>query len=167
MPLPTITGVARLTADPELRFTQSSKAVATVRLAFNARRLNQQTQQWEDGDTFFVRGQAWEHLAENVVETLQKGMEVLVTGELRTERWEKDGQKHEMPSLLIRSIGPSLAYAVAQVAKSAREQAPANGQRAAQQQRPQQARQAPAADPWATAAPAGTGARGGYDEPPF
>ncbi|WP_435173265.1 single-stranded DNA-binding protein [Actinacidiphila sp. bgisy145] len=158
MPLPTITGTARLVADPELRFTSSGKAVASIRLAFNSRRLNRQTNEWEDGDTFFVRGQAWEHLAENTVESLQKGAEVVVTGELRTERWEKDGQKHEMPSLLIRSIGPSLAYAVAQVAKSARENAPAQGQRA--QQRPQQARQAPADDPWATGPAAGA-------EPPF
>jgi len=158
MPLPTITGIARLVADPELRFTQSSKAVASVRLAFNARRLNPQTQQWEDGDTFWVRGTAWEHLAENICETLQKGMEVLVSGELRTESWEKDGIKHQQPALSIRSIGPSLAYAVAQVSKPARDQAPAQGQRA--QQRPQAARQAPADDPWATG-PAAT------DAPPF
>lgn len=155
MPLPTITGVARLTADPELRFTGNGKPVASVRLAFNQRRLNQQTQQWEDGDTFFVRGQAWERLAENICETLQKGMEVMVSGDLRTERWEKDGQKHEMPSLTIRSIGPNLAHAVAQVARPAYEQAPPDAQRG--QQRPQAARQAPADDPWAT----------GATEPPF
>jgi single-strand DNA-binding protein len=162
MPLPLITGVARLVADPELRFTQSSKAVATVRLAFNARRLNAQTQQWEDGDTFWVRGTAWEQMAENIVETLQKGMEVLVSGELKTESWEKDGVKHQQPALAIRSIGPNLAYAVAQVSKPAREQAPAQqGQRA--QQRPQQAQQRPAApndDPWATGFAAD-------DQPPF
>jgi single-strand DNA-binding protein len=155
MPLPTITGVGRLTAEPELRFTQSGKAVATVRLAFNNRRLNQQTQQWEDGDVFYVRGQAWERLAENICETLTKGMEVAITGDLRTERWEKDGQKHEMPSLTIRSIGPNLAFAVAQVRKPAYEQAPPDAQRG--QQRPQAARQQPQDDPWAT----------GVTEPPF
>jgi single-strand DNA-binding protein len=155
MALPTLTGVARLTADPELRFTGNGKAVASVRLAFNARRLNQQTQQWEDGDVFYVRGQAWERLAENICETLTKGMEVTVTGDLRTERWEKDGQRHEMPSLTIRSIGPSLAFAVATVRKPAAEQAPPDAQRG--QQRGQAARQQPADDPWAT----------GATEPPF
>lgn len=158
MPLPTISGVARLVADPELRFTQAGKAVVSVRLAFNARRLNQQTQQWEDGDTFWVRGTAWEHMAENITETLQKGMEVLVSGEVRTESWEKDGQKHSQPALSIRSIGPNLAYAVAKVSKPASEQASPQGQRA--QQRPQTARQQPQDDPWATGPAAGS-------EPPF
>lgn len=171
MPLPTITGTARLVADPELRFTSSGKAVGTIRLAFNSRRLNQQTQQWEDGDTFWVRGTIWEAMAENIVESLAKGMEVLVTGELRTESWEKDGVKHQAPALAIRSIGPNLAYAVATVSKPAREQAPANGQQqrgpAPAQQRPQQARQQPQDDPWAVGAGAeATGSRS-YDEPPF
>jgi single-strand DNA-binding protein len=166
--LPTITGVGRLTADPELRFTQSGKAVASVPLAFNSRRLNKQTNEWEDGDVFFIRGTVWERLAENVAETLEKGMEVTVTGEVRTESWEKDGQKHERPSLMIRSIGPSLAFSVAKVSKDAASQGggqggaqpgsrPAQGQ--AQRSRPTQP---PADDPWAVDA-----AKGYSDEPPF
>ncbi|MCI3240253.1 single-stranded DNA-binding protein [Streptomyces spinosisporus] len=164
--LPTITGVGRLTGDPELRFTQSQKAVVSVTLAFNSRRLNKQTNEWEDGDTFFVRGTAWERLAENVAETLAKGMEVLVTGELRTERWEKDGQKHERPALLIRSIAPNLAYAVAQVSKDAMgQQGNQGGQRT--QQRPQGQAQRrngppPQDDPWAV-----DQANGYSNEPPF
>ncbi|MFC7909026.1 single-stranded DNA-binding protein [Streptomyces nigra] len=164
--LPTLTGVGRLTADPELRFTQSQKAVASVTLAFNSRRLNKQTNEWEDGDTFFVRGTAWERLAENVAETLEKGMEVIVTGELRTERWEKDGQKHERPALLIRSIAPNLAYAVAKVSKDAQgQQNGQGGQRT--QQRPQGQTQRrsgppPADDPWAV-----DQANNYSDEPPF
>jgi single-strand DNA-binding protein len=166
--LPTLTGVGRLTADPELRFTPSGKAVANVSLAFNSRRLNPQTQQWEDGDTFFIRGSVWERLAENATETLAKGMEVLVTGEIRTESWEKDGQKHERPALLIRSIAPNLAFAVAQVSKDSASQQN-GGQRPAQnQQRPQgQAQRSrptspPADDPWAV-----DQANGYSAEPPF
>ncbi|MCD7440279.1 single-stranded DNA-binding protein [Streptomyces lincolnensis] len=166
--LPTLTGVGRLTADPELRFTQAGKAVASIALAFNSRRLNQQTQQWEDGDTFFVRGTVWERFAENATESLAKGMEVLVTGELRTERWEKDGQKYERPALLIRSIAPNLAYAVAKVSKdAASQQNGQGGQRQTAQQHPQgqqaqqQYRQGPPPqdDPWNTG-PSG-------NEPPF
>ncbi|MGW1267574.1 single-stranded DNA-binding protein [Streptomyces sp. NPDC002491] len=166
--LPTLTGVGRLTADPELRFTQSQKAVASVTLAFNSRRLNKQTNEWEDGDTFFVRGTAWERLAENVAETLAKGMEVLVTGDLRTERWEKDGQKHERPALLIRSIAPNLAFAIATVSKDAAgQQNGQSGQRAAgrpQQGQTQRSRPTspPQDDPWAVDA-----AKGYSDEPPF
>ncbi|KIF67581.1 hypothetical protein HY68_01360 [Streptomyces sp. AcH 505] len=163
MPLPTMTGVGRLTADPELRFTANGKAVADISLAFNSRRLNQQTQQWEDADVFYVRGSLWERHAENVVETLAKGMEVLVTGELRTESWEKDGVKSSRPALLIRSIAPSLAFSVAKVTKDAQSQSGGQGggqgagraqQRAPQTSRPQQP---PQDDPWAT----------GTTEPPF
>ncbi|GHA28867.1 single-stranded DNA-binding protein [Streptomyces tauricus] len=163
--LPTLTGVGRLTADPELRFTQAGKAVASIPLAFNSRRLNKQTNQWEDGDVFYIRGSVWERLAENATETLAKGMEVIVTGEIRTESWEKDGQKHERPALLIRSIAPNLAFAIAQVFKDAASQQNGQGgqQRPPQnQQRPQgqqQYRQGPPPqdDPWAT----------GPTEPPF
>ncbi|MFI7394052.1 single-stranded DNA-binding protein [Streptomyces tendae] len=167
MALPTMTGVGRLVDDPELRFTQSGKAVATVRLAFNSRRLNQQTNQWEDGDVFWIRGTLWEKLAENASESLEKGMEVLVTGELRTESWEKDGQKHSQPSLLVRSIAPNLAYATAQVTKAnSQQQGGGQQQRSAPQQQRRQG--PPQDDPWATG-PATSGAQaGGYsDEPPF
>lgn len=148
MPLPTITGVARLVADPELSFTQSGKAMAKLRLAFNSRRLNKQTNQWEDGDVCWLRGTAWERLAEHAAETLEKGSEVIVTGEIRTEEWERDGQKHSATALLIRSIGPSLAYATATVTKSTPgSSGPSSGQQRPQQSHPQQ----PAADdPWAT-----------------
>jgi single-strand DNA-binding protein len=168
MSLPTMTGVGRLTGDPELRFTQAGKAVASIPLAFNSRKLNPQTNQWEDGDTFFVRGTVWERLAENATETLSKGMEVMVSGELRTERWEKDGQKHERPALLIRSIAPNLAYAIATVSKDAAgQQNGQGGQRTPAQQRPQGQTQQrsgppPQDDPWAVDA-----AKGYSDEPPF
>lgn len=159
MPLPSITGVARLVADPELRMTNSGQAVCAVRLAFNSRRLNQQTQQWEDGDTFWVRGTAWRELAENIAETLSKGMEVLVAGELRTESWEKDGVKHQQPSLLIRSMGPNLAYATARVQKADRSGAQQQG---GARQQSQGQRRPPQDDPWATGTPASHTA-----EPPF
>lgn len=163
--LPTLTGVGRLTADPELRFTQAGKAVASIPLAFNSRRKNPQTQEWEDGDVFYIRGTVWERLAENAAETLAKGMEVLVTGDLRTERWEKDGQKHERPALLVRSIAPNLAFAVAQVSKDAASQQngqgggqrPPQNQGQAQRSRPTSP---PADDPWAVDG-------GTPSEPPF
>lgn len=167
MSLPKLEGVGRLTGDPELRFTQSSKAVASIPLAFNSRRRNPQTNEWEDGDVFYIRGTAWERLAENAAETLAKGMEVMVTGDLRTEKWEKDGQKHERSALLIRSIAPNLAFAVAKVSKDAASQQ--NGQGGGQRSQPQQGQtqrsrpaSPPADDPWAVDA-----ANGYSNEPPF
>jgi single-strand DNA-binding protein len=163
MSLPTLTGVGRLTADPELRITGSGKPMATLSLAFNSRRRNERGE-WEDGDVFYVRAALWNQLAENACETLQKGMEVLVTGELRTERWEKDGQRHEMTKLLVRSIAPNLAFAIARVQKATRNDGsgPAQQHRQPAQQQSSSGWGAPAStpadDPWAVPV---------SDQPPF
>ncbi|MFE0727909.1 single-stranded DNA-binding protein [Streptomyces antibioticus] len=164
MPLPHIEGIGRLTADPELRFVASGKAVANISIAFNSRRKNERGE-WEDGDTLFLRGSVWERLAENVAESLAKGMEVAVTGELYTESWEKDGQKHERAAVRIRSIAPSLAYAVAKVSKDAQSQQGAqNGSQTAPRAQTQRTRPTnpPQDDPWAV-----DNARSYSDEPPF
>ncbi|WP_457028084.1 single-stranded DNA-binding protein [Kitasatospora sp. P5_F3] len=163
MSLPTMTGVARLVADPELRFTPNGHAVTKIRLAFNSRRLNKQTDQWEDGDTFWIEGSAWQQLAENTAETLTKGMEVLVSGELRTESWEKDGQKHQRPALLIRSIAPNLAYATAKVTKATQQ----TQQQGGRPQQAQQPRQQPQNDAWNSNTTPPNSQAWGNDEPPF
>jgi single-strand DNA-binding protein len=123
MSLPNMNGVGRLTADPEMRFTPNGVGILTVNLAFNSRRLNKQTQEWEDGDVFYVRGTAFKQLADNSVETLKKGMEVNVAGRLKTDQWEdkQTGEKRSAVSLLIDSIGPNLAYATAVVTKATRD----------------------------------------------
>ncbi|WP_045306374.1 single-stranded DNA-binding protein [Saccharothrix sp. ST-888] len=150
MPLPTLTGIARLIDDPELRFTQAGNGVAKIRLAFNSRKKDA-AGNWIDGDTLWIDGTVWQHLAENCAESLTKGMEVLVTGEVRTETWEKDGQKHSKPALLIRSIGPNLAYATARVQKTQRDGNSTPNSR--QQPQTQHGQQTPANDPWATEQP--------------
>lgn len=125
MALASMSGTGRLTGDPELRFAPSGMAVATVNLAFNARRLNKDTQEWEDGDVFFVRGTAFKQLAENIAETLAKGVEVHVSGRLKTEQWEdkNGGGKRSATALIIESIGPNLAFATASVNKVRRDNA--------------------------------------------
>lgn len=180
MALPALSGVARLVDDPELRFTANGAAVATMRLAFNSRRKNERTGEWEDADVFWVKATAWRHLAENCAESLAKGMEVSVTGELRTEQWtDQDGGKRSAPALLLRSIGPNLAFAVCRVSKassngpdsSARPQMPQQSQQPSRGR--QTATQPPADDPWATtpgATPQGGTAWANQqpaDQPPF
>lgn len=82
-----------LVADVELRFTPNGKAVCNFRVASNSRRKNQQTGQWENGDSTFLTVNAWEGLAENVASTFQKGSKVNVKGFLKQREYEKDGQK--------------------------------------------------------------------------
>lgn len=117
MSLPLLSGTARLTADPELRFASSGTAICKVNLAFNARRKDESTGHWVDGDTFFITGTLFKQAAENAAESLTRGVEVVVSGRLKTRQWEQDGQKRSMPELLVDSIGPSLAFATAQVRK--------------------------------------------------
>src|SRR5207237_5718091 len=107
MTLPTLSGVGRLTGDAELRFTPSGTAVAKVSLAFNARKKDENGN-WTDGDVFFVTGTLFNKAAENAAETYTKGVEVVVTGRLKTRQWETDqGEKRSMTELLIDAIGPS------------------------------------------------------------
>jgi single-strand DNA-binding protein len=117
MGLPRVQGeVAKLWAEAELRFTPQGKAVASVPLVFNKRKLDKSTGEWVDAGTIFVRGSAWEQLGENCAESLSKGDEVIVTGELSMREYErKDGGKGQSLELNIWTIGPSLARATAKV----------------------------------------------------
>lgn len=164
MSIPPIFGTARLIDDPALRFAPSGMAVCTVRLAFNSRRKNQETGAWEDGDTLFVDGTVFKQEAENVAESLARGMEVIVYGRLKTERYEtREGEKRSATKLMIDGIGPSLKFATAKVQKLAR----SNGGQASGGNSFGGGHD----DPWATSAPAVSGARsgGGFDDemPPF
>ncbi len=124
MSLPTVTGVGTLTHEPELRFTQSGKAVATVNIACNARRYNKETQTWEDGDATYLRGTIWSDAAENVAESLEKGARVVFSGTLRQNSWEdKEGNKRSSLELLVDEIGPSLKWATAKVSKAGKKAA--------------------------------------------
>ncbi|MEU8101686.1 single-stranded DNA-binding protein [Streptomyces rubiginosohelvolus] len=179
MSLPTMHGTARLIDDPELRFgAGSGKAVVRVRLAFNSRKKDKVTNEWVDGDTFFVDGKAFDQAAEHIAESLTRGMEVVVSGRLRTEKWESgQGEKRSAPALLIDAIGPSLARATAVVTK-APSAGGGQGQGREEYARARAQQGAVSAeDPWASdtpgtgGAPAGGGwgggsQGGGYSEPP-
>jgi single-strand DNA-binding protein len=148
--LPLVTGTGTLTADPELRFTPGGAAVANVNIAFNSRRKNKQTDEWEDGDTTFLRGSIWKDYAENVAESLTKGDKVFLTGNLKQRSYEKDGQTRTVYELDITEIGPVLKWATASVTRASKG-GNGGGQRSAQ----------PAAqdDPW------GSASTGSTDEP--
>ena len=115
-----ITVIGNLTGDPELRFTPDGTAVCRINVAHNARRYNKDTQKWDDGDASFYRCTAWRQLAENIAETLTKGHRVVVTGSMRQQQWEKDGEKKSSWDLTIDAIGPDLTWATATVKKMAR-----------------------------------------------
>ena len=115
-----ITVVGNLTADPELRFTPNGAAVANFTIASTPRTFDRQTNEWKDGETLFLRASIWREAAENVAETLTKGMRVIAQGRLKQRSYEKDGEKRTSYELDVDEIGPSLKYATAKVARSQR-----------------------------------------------
>jgi|SRR5690625_3258489 len=113
-----LTIIGNTTAPVQLRFTSGGHAVANVTVAHTPRRFDKQTNQWVDKDPVFMDCTAWREMAENMAETInEKGMRVIVTGELEAESWEdkQTGQKRTKLVLEIDEIGPSLKWATAQV----------------------------------------------------
>lgn len=150
-----ITVVGNLVADPELRFTPSGAAVANFRIASTPRVLDKATNEWKDGESLFLTCNVWRQYAENVAESLQKGMRVIVTGRLKQRSYEtREGEKRTVVELDVEDVGPALRNATAKVNRVQRDGGGFGGGSAAS---------APADDPWASGPSAGAG----FDEPPF
>jgi single-strand DNA-binding protein len=117
----TITIIGNLVNDPELRYTPTGQAVATFRVASTPRFMDRQTNEWKDGDSLFLSCNVWRQAAENVAESLQRGMRVIVSGRLRQRSYEtKEGEKRTVYEVEVDEVGPSLRNASAKVNKSAR-----------------------------------------------
>ena len=116
-----ITVVGNLVADPELRFTASGQPVATFRIASTPRIRDNATNEWKDGDSLFLSCNVWRQAAENVAESLQRGMRVIVTGRLKQRNYEtKEGEKRTVYEVEVDDVGPSLRNASAKVARANR-----------------------------------------------
>lgn len=117
-----ITVVGNLVDDPELRFTPSGAPVANFRIASTPRTFDRQTNEWKDGDALFLSCSIWRQAAENVAESLQKGMRVVVQGRLKQRQYEtREGEKRTVVELEVEEIGPSLKYATAKVTRASRQ----------------------------------------------
>jgi single-strand DNA-binding protein len=124
----TITIIGNLVNDPELRYTPTGQAVATFRVASTPRYMDRQTNEWKDGDSLFLSCNVWRQAAENVAESLQRGMRVIVSGRLRQRSYEtKEGEKRTVYEVEVDEVGPSLRNASAKVNRTARSGAGASG----------------------------------------
>ncbi|ALM40183.1 Single-stranded DNA-binding protein 1 [Streptomyces sp. FR-008] len=188
--------VGNLVDDPELRFTPSGAAVAKFRVASTPRTFDRQTNEWKDGESLFLTCSVWRQAAENVAESLQRGMRVIVQGRLKQRSYEdREGIKRTVYELDVDEVGASLRNATAKVTKTTGRGGQGGysggggggGQQGGWGGGPGGGQQqggggAPADDPWATSAPSGggqqqgggggwggsSGGGGGYsDEPPF
>jgi single-strand DNA-binding protein len=117
----TITVIGNLTNDPELRFTPSGSPVANFTIASTPRTFDRQSNEWKDGETLFLRASIWRDPAENVAESLTKGMRVIAVGRLKSRSYDtKEGEKRTVIELECDEIGPSLRYANAKVNRTQR-----------------------------------------------
>src|SRR5512135_3911742 len=116
-----ITIVGNLVGDPELRYTPTGQAVATFRVASTPRFRDNTTGEWKDGDSLFLTCNVWRQAAENVAESLTRGMRVIVSGRLRQRSYEtKEGEKRTVYEVEVDDVGPSLRNASAKVNRVAR-----------------------------------------------
>ncbi len=114
-----ITVVGNLVRDPEVRFTPSGAAVANFTIASTPRTFDRQTNEWKDGESLFLNCSVWRQTAENVSDSLAKGMRVIVTGKLKARSYEdRDGNRRTVHEIEVDEVGPSLRYATAQVTRS-------------------------------------------------
>ncbi|MER6197885.1 single-stranded DNA-binding protein [Streptomyces sp. NPDC001586] len=170
-----ITVVGNLVDDPELRFTPSGAAVAKFRVASTPRIFDKQTNEWKDGEGLFLTCSVWRQAAENVAESLQRGMRVIVQGRLKQRSYEdREGVKRTVYELDVEEVGPSLKTATAKVAKTTgrggqggygggggQQQGGGGGWGGAPSGGAPQGGGAPSDDPWASSAPAGGQQQGG------
>ena len=118
---PIITVVGNAVADPELRFTPNGAAVANFTVASTPRTFDRQANQWVDGEALFVPCSVWKEAAENVAESLTKGMRVIVQGRLKARSYEdRDGNKRTSWELDVDEVGPALRFATAKVTRAQR-----------------------------------------------
>jgi single-strand DNA-binding protein len=167
-----LTVVGNLVDDPELRFTPAGQPVARFRIASTPRFMDKATNEWKDGDSLFLTCNVWRQAAENVAESLQRGMRVIVSGRLKQRSYEtKEGEKRTVYEVEVDDVGPSLRNASAKVNKVARSGGNGGGGYSGGQGGGSQGGGGgrssggggQEADPWAT-----DGAGGGFsDEPPF
>jgi single-strand DNA-binding protein len=116
-----ITVIGNLTRDPELRYTPTGQAVASFTVASTPRFLDKNTNEWKDGDSLFLNCSVWRQAAENVAESLQRGMRVVVSGRLKQRSYEtKEGEKRTVFEVEVDEVGPSLRNASAKVNRTSR-----------------------------------------------
>lgn len=157
----TITVVGNLVADPELRFTPSGAAVANFRVASTPRVLDKATNEWKDGESLFITCNVWRQYAENVAESLTKGMRVIVTGRLKQRSYEtREGEKRTVVEMDVDDVGPALKSATAKVNRVQRD---GGGGFGGGSGGGSSAASASSDDPWASGPSGGAG----FDEPPF
>lgn len=119
----TVTITGNVTRDPELKYTQGGAAVTSFSVAWN-------TKSKEGKETVgFFDVVCWRDLAENVAESLTKGVRVVIHGRLDHQTWEdrNGGGKRSKVEIVADEVAPSLRWATATVTKTPRSEGGSTG----------------------------------------
>ena len=137
-----ITLVGNCVNDPELKFLPSGVAVCNWTIASTPRTFDKQSNEWKDGEAMFLNCSVWRQPAENVAETLSRGMRVIVQGRLKQRSYEtKEGERRTVYEVDVEEVGPSLLFATAKVTRVASGTEPRPARQPAGRSQP--------VDPWA------------------
>lgn len=116
-----VTVVGNLTADPELRHTNSGLPVTGFTIASTPRVFDRERNEFIDGEPLFLRCSIWRQAAENAAQSLTKGARVIVTGRLKQRTFDdKEGIRRTVVEVDAEEIAASLTYAKASVTKTYR-----------------------------------------------
>jgi single-strand DNA-binding protein len=116
-----ITVQGNILTDITIRTTKSGHDVASFRLASTPRRFDKALNQWVDGQASFFSVSCWRHLANNVKDSLAKGMPVIVHGRMSQRPYEREVQGELIRSYSLdldaKLVGPDLNRGVAKFAR--------------------------------------------------
>lgn len=105
---PTTTVVGNLVADPELRALSNGNSVASFTIANTPRTYNRNNEEWQDGETFFVRCSLFRAPGEHFAASAKKGQRVIALGELTQRSYQdKDGATRTSIELQVEEVGLS------------------------------------------------------------
>lgn len=105
-----ITVTGRVVSDITTRMTAAGDKVTSFRLAAQERRYDKKTEDWIDGDRYYIGVSCWRKLADGVATCLSKGDQVVVNGRFRVREYTtEDGQYRSSPEITARAVGPDLA----------------------------------------------------------
>ena len=116
----------RLTADPDSGRSERGIDYAAFDIAVNERRLNEETNKWEDGAVVFHRVVAFGQQAQNVAASLRKGHNVVVNGDLKfgTYTNPETGETRETRQVIADTVGASLKFNEVTVGQSPKAKGP-------------------------------------------
>ena len=113
-----VTVAGNVASETRMRVTSAGVRVASFRLASTERRYNKELHAWRDGDTVYYTVTCWRSMAENAVESVEKGQPMIVHGRLRVSSYEKDGQARTAVEIEARSLGHDITWGVSTFVKA-------------------------------------------------